>query len=144
MFCLTDCQRSTFDPTGLARWYCKLEKRGMWWYFSNFKMHIPSDQQSPFQRFVFQIHTYMCTKMSVQGNLLLPKIGNKLNVHQQKTCKVNYSKCIKWNTVQPLKSTRQLSTYQYGTISKIMWGSRWEKSNVQKNVYSMLCIYVFA
>ena len=86
----------------------------------------------------------MCTKMSVQGNLLQPKIGNKLNVHQQKTCKVNYSTCIKWNTVQPLKSTRQLSTHQYGTISKIMWGSRGKKSNVQKNVYSMLCMYVFA
>lgn len=27
MFCLTDCQRSTFDHTGLARWYVN-EKRG--------------------------------------------------------------------------------------------------------------------
>ena len=85
----------------------------------------------------------MCTKMSVQGNLLQPKIGNKLNVHQQKTCKVNYSKCIKWNTVQPLKSTRQLSTHQYGTISKIMWGSRGKKAMCKRMyIVCFVCMYL--
>lgn len=129
VFCLTDCQRSTFDPTGLARWHCELEKRGERGdSFQILKCTYPLTG-SPISKDLFFRYMHTWAQRCLYKEIYYSqRLETKLNVHQQKTCKVNYSKCTKWNTVQPLKSSRQFATYQDGMISEIMWGSRGKKA----------------
>lgn len=141
MFCLTDCQRSTFDHTGLARWYYKLNKREMWWYFPVLKCMYPlTSNPSSKNLFFSYVRTY--AQRHLYMGIYYSKRMETKSVLQQKICKVNYSKSIKWNIVQPLKSTRQIYTYQYGTISRIIWLSGRKKQCAKQCVSYALCVCI--
>lgn len=91
VLCLTDCQRSTWI-TLLWHGGAVNQKPGKCGHsFQTLKCIHPLTS-NPISKILFFRCT--CTEMSVQGNLLQQNIGNKLKVHQQKTCKKKHSKSV--------------------------------------------------